>query len=238
MKAYLFIYISIILAACSTTTKPVPSSQMEKIVPGFSGKFCQYTQSIQLGGIAVSKNEGSYQDAIGKCFHAWPKGDMVVIFIDDDTEQTSEEEREEMLDELIHPQNYLTDAEVAEIDCTDGSECKKKIELLKHGVIIHFNSGKYEPINVDDLPKFSKVAGEKHVYVMVVGHTDNTFTKAFNKKLSKNRAERVKSLLVSAGLQESQVSVDWKGDSMPIDNNDSESGRANNRRSEVSVQVK
>lgn len=238
MKANLILIFSVLLAACSTTVKQDSQTPLDKIVPGFSGKFCQYDSVPQLGGIAVSKDDGSYQNAIGKCFHAWPRDEMMLIYIGDDTQPVSQDDLAEMLDESIHPQNYYSDAEVAEMDCTDGSQCKKNAELLKRGVVVHFNSGKYEPENTDALSQFARAAGAKHVTVMVVGHTDNTFTEAYNRKISEKRAKRVKELLLYSGLSKSQVSVDWKGDSIPVDSNDTPSGRANNRRSEINVKVK
>ena len=240
MKIIISIFIiplTVLMVGCSST-KPAPSRGLENITPGFSGKFCQYEPTSQLGGIAISKNEGAIQNSIGNCFHAWPKSEMVMIFVDDNTEQTSEEARSEMLDELIHPEDYLTDAEAAEIDCASGSECYKNAEMLRHGVIVHFDSGRYEPLDGDVLPRFVRAVGNKHVSVVVIGHTDNTFTKSFNEKLSKNRAQRVKDVLMYLGLNSNQISIDWKGYSMPVGSNDTADGRAKNRRSEVSVQVK
>ncbi|MDR2963772.1 MAG: OmpA family protein [Bacteroidales bacterium] len=69
--------------------------------------------------------------------------------------------------------------------------------------------------------------------VQVVGYTDNTGTAAINNKLSKDRADAIKSYLVSKGVADSAVSTQGLGSADPIASNDTEQGRAQNRRIEI-----
>lgn len=73
------------------------------------------------------------------------------------------------------------------------------------------------------------------VNVLVEGHTDNVGEAQDNLILSLNRAEQVKSYLVGRGVDEERIQVDGKGDLEPMAPNDSEAGRAANRRVVVRI---
>jgi outer membrane protein OmpA-like peptidoglycan-associated protein len=47
--------------------------------------------------------------------------------------------------------------------------------------------------------------------ILVVGHTDTTGSAAYNLKLSERRAKATADALVSSGVSQSVLSVDWKG---------------------------
>lgn len=66
--------------------------------------------------------------------------------------------------------------------------------------------------------------------IQIQGHTDNKGNKAFNKNLSNNRAVSVKKWLIKAGVEESRLESKGFGQDEPIDTNDTDSGRQNNRR--------
>ena len=67
----------------------------------------------------------------------------------------------------------------------------------------------------------------------IVGHTDADGKDADNLDLSKRRATSVKeSLAKEFGIEESRMETDGKGESEPIDKNDTPAGKANNRRVE------
>ncbi|WP_407310601.1 OmpA family protein [Pseudomonas sp. nanlin1] len=69
--------------------------------------------------------------------------------------------------------------------------------------------------------------------VRIEGYTDNTGDKAFNLKLSRDRAQSVADTLVDLGIDEKRIQVEGYGDQYPIDVNASERGRAQNRRVEI-----
>jgi OmpA-OmpF porin, OOP family len=72
--------------------------------------------------------------------------------------------------------------------------------------------------------------------LMVTGHTDNKGDAEKNKTLSAGRADYVKSLLVKNGVPANTVATEGKGQDAPIADNATETGRAKNRRVEVTVQ--
>ncbi len=64
------------------------------------------------------------------------------------------------------------------------------------------------------------------------GHTDNTGNADYNLKLSDKRAETVKNELVSLGIDSNRISFTGHGDENPIADNNTNDGRAHNRRTE------
>lgn len=71
------------------------------------------------------------------------------------------------------------------------------------------------------------------VRVWVVGHTDSTGSEATNQPLSVERAQAVRSYLVGRGVPSTRIHVDGRGEREPVASNDTDAGRAQNRRVEV-----
>jgi outer membrane protein OmpA-like peptidoglycan-associated protein len=73
------------------------------------------------------------------------------------------------------------------------------------------------------------------VSIRLEGHTDNTGDAAANKKLSFDRAIVVKEIMVKSGVTEGRIGTEGYGEEKPIASNDTEEGRAKNRRTELVV---
>ena len=73
------------------------------------------------------------------------------------------------------------------------------------------------------------------VAVRLEGHTDSTGDAVANKKLSQDRAIVVKEIIVKSGIPEQRVGTDGYGVEKPIAPNETEEGRAKNRRTELVV---
>lgn len=69
----------------------------------------------------------------------------------------------------------------------------------------------------------------------IVGHTDSVGSSAHNQKLSQRRAESVAAYLVQSGVSKQSIKTDWRGESEPIASNATASGRAQNRRVEITL---
>lgn len=69
----------------------------------------------------------------------------------------------------------------------------------------------------------------------ISGHTDNTGSEVHNKELSQNRALAVKNYLINAGIKSDRIVSKGYGSSKPAASNDSEEGRAKNRRIEARI---
>ena len=72
-------------------------------------------------------------------------------------------------------------------------------------------------------------------YIDVLGHTDSTGSDAYNQALSERRAQSVADYLSSHGVARARVGTRGYGETQPIATNDSEPGRAQNRRVEIKI---
>lgn len=71
--------------------------------------------------------------------------------------------------------------------------------------------------------------------IQLDGHTDNTGNPQANQQLSLARANAVKAMLVSDGIDANRISTAGYGQDRPLASNDSAEGRAKNRRTELTV---
>jgi len=76
---------------------------------------------------------------------------------------------------------------------------------------------------------------KKEIKVRVEGHTDDRGADKKNMNLSQRRAESVKKYLVEKGVAEDRLTAEGKGETMPIADNKTEAGRAENRRVEFHI---
>jgi len=72
-------------------------------------------------------------------------------------------------------------------------------------------------------------------YIDVLGHTDSTGSDAYNQTLSDRRAQSVADYLAGHGVTRARIGVRGFGESQPIASNDTDLGRAENRRVEIKV---
>ncbi len=80
-----------------------------------------------------------------------------------------------------------------------------------------------------------KLKGCTSAKVAVTGHTDNTGNDAINNPLSASRAKSVGDYLASQGIPAAEITTNGVGSSQPVAGNDSEAGRAKNRRVDITV---
>ncbi len=125
-------------------------------------------------------------------------------------------------------------AELEKLTDEDGNTRAVKV-TFDSGILFAFNKSN---LNADAQKNLSQFAEVLKTYndadVAIYGHTDNKGTAAANQKVSQNRAEAVSDFLKSKGVAESQIK-EVKGLSydQPVASNDTEEGRAQNRRVEV-----
>ena len=73
------------------------------------------------------------------------------------------------------------------------------------------------------------------VEIEIAGHTDSKGADTYNQSLSQGRSQSVVDHLVSEGIELSRLTAHGYGESKPLESNDTEEGRANNRRVEFTV---
>jgi outer membrane protein OmpA-like peptidoglycan-associated protein len=71
--------------------------------------------------------------------------------------------------------------------------------------------------------------------VQIIGHTDNRGSSSTNQALSEARAEAVRAYLAEKGVPTERMLTEGRGDGAPIATNETEAGRALNRRTEIVV---
>jgi outer membrane protein OmpA-like peptidoglycan-associated protein len=76
---------------------------------------------------------------------------------------------------------------------------------------------------------------EIQTVIRVEGHTDSTGSEGYNMDLSQRRADSVKNLIVQRGLSTARIETMPYGETMPVADNSTETGRAMNRRVEIKV---
>lgn len=86
---------------------------------------------------------------------------------------------------------------------------------------------------VNDLAQVLKAY--PNAQVQLVGHTDNTGAADANQALSQDRANAVAATLISQGVAADRISTAGYGQDRPVASNDTEEGRARNRRLELNV---
>lgn len=101
-----------------------------------------------------------------------------------------------------------------------------------------FETGKFDvrPAAMHRLDQVSQVlAAEGSAKITVMGYTDSQGSDSDNQKLSENRASSVRNYLVQKGVAQDRIASKGLGESNPVASNDTETGRANNRRVEIIV---
>lgn len=106
--------------------------------------------------------------------------------------------------------------------------------VILRGLDFAFDTAYIQPVSAGTL---EAVAGglqlRPDVHVRIEGHTDSVGTESYNQQLSLERAESVKRILVGYGIDPERLEAVGRAESNPIAPNDSEEGRAMNRRVEL-----
>jgi OmpA-OmpF porin, OOP family len=108
-------------------------------------------------------------------------------------------------------------------------------KFVTHGILFDVNSDKIKPESYGALKDIANVLNENaEVKIKIIGHTDSDGEDANNMALSKKRAEAVKNALSKEfSIDTGRMETDGKGESQPIDKNNTSLGKANNRRVEL-----
>lgn len=103
-----------------------------------------------------------------------------------------------------------------------------------HGIQFNVNSDEILPLSYGALKDVAQVLQENPgVKVQIVGHTDADGSDQSNVQLSMRRAEAVKKAMEAHfAIDGARLQTDGKGESSPVDSNDTPTGKANNRRVE------
>lgn len=112
------------------------------------------------------------------------------------------------------------------------------------GLIVKFDSGILFDVDKSDLKENARtniknlattMKNNPETNIMVIGHTDADGSDAYNYSLSERRASSVKSYAAAQGVAGSRLTTVGKGETEPIADNSTASGKAQNRRVEIVI---
>jgi len=159
-------------------------------------------------------------------------GNLVEKYAHNNEKQLIEYEVEDDSQEIEVPDNVELNI--------DGSEVTM---FVPDDVLFDFDEDKLKKDSKKTLEEIADVVedsfNKKDLDIMITGHTDNEGSYSYNMDLSKDRAEAVKDYLEDQ-LESDDIIYTTEGyaDDKPIASNDSESGRAKNRRVEIVINLK
>jgi outer membrane protein OmpA-like peptidoglycan-associated protein len=105
--------------------------------------------------------------------------------------------------------------------------------IVTHNITFDINQSVIRPESMGEMNRIYKILNEnKDMKFEIQGHTDSDGDDASNLTLSKARADAVKAQFVSMGIADSRLTTKGFGESKPLSPNDTQEGKANNRRVE------
>ncbi len=111
-----------------------------------------------------------------------------------------------------------------------------KVTLKENMVNFAFDKSDLQPLAKANLDKLAEILiNNPDTNINIYGYTDSKGTDEYNLSLSDRRAASVKAYLVSKGIASSRMNTMGMGEASPIASNDTEAGRAQNRRVEFAI---
>jgi outer membrane protein OmpA-like peptidoglycan-associated protein len=120
----------------------------------------------------------------------------------------------------------------------DASSLKGELEKTGHVAVygILFDTGKatLQPASDEPLSQvLQMLQQDDSLKVLIEGHTDNLGAPAANQALSEKRAQAVRDWLIAKGIAANRLAAKGYGASKPVADNNTDEGRAKNRRVEL-----
>jgi len=130
---------------------------------------------------------------------------------------------------------YISNVVLAETGTDRRSQVLKDLmengSLSTNAILFATNSDKIQTSSNEVIQQIAAALKEsKEMKLQIIGHTDSEGDDAKNLLLSKKRAAAVKVKLVSMGIAAIRLTTDGKGEKEPVAGNDTEEGKAANRR--------
>ncbi len=112
----------------------------------------------------------------------------------------------------------------------------KTAKIVLRDINFEFDSSNLTAEAKQSLDKVSEgLRGQPTMNLLIEGHTDAKGSDAYNLKLSKQRASSVRAYLIESGIAGTRIETTGMGESQPVASNETEEGRAENRRVEFKV---
>ncbi|MCP4121179.1 MAG: OmpA family protein, partial [Bacteroidetes bacterium] len=132
------------------------------------------------------------------------------------------------LKDTVQREAYVMTIEIESVD--------KGINTILQNVFFKTDSYDLLPVSDTELASlYDLLIKHSDIKIEIGGHTDNTGTVAHNRELSHKRAQAVVNHLVNKGINQARLSAKGYGDTMPVADNSTAAGRAQNRRTEFMI---
>jgi outer membrane protein OmpA-like peptidoglycan-associated protein len=114
-------------------------------------------------------------------------------------------------------------------------EIEGEVQLLEP-IQFEFGKAAIKPVSYPILDEVVKLMQSREkMRIGVYGHTDNVGADATNLRLSKDRAAAVMAYLIGKGINKGRLESQGYGETKPVESNDTDAGRAKNRRVEFKI---
>jgi outer membrane protein OmpA-like peptidoglycan-associated protein len=146
---------------------------------------------------------------------------------------------------IASAEGYITTTDSVEVVSDEITPVVKDLELqpIEVGLTVRLNHIYFDfdktTLKTASYAELQKVVDflkqNSTVEIEIAGHTDSKGSDVYNQNLSQGRTQAVVDYLISQGIQSSRLVPVGYGESKPVDTNDTDTGRANNRRVEFTV---
>ena len=108
--------------------------------------------------------------------------------------------------------------------------------ITLNNLYFDYDSDKILPTSYAEIERLSLfLKRNKQICIEIIGHTDNQGSKSYNLDLSQRRAKALMDALIKKGIAANRLTSKGMGSESPIATNDTEEGRAQNRRVEILI---
>ena len=142
-------------------------------------------------------------------------------------------------------EGYLNSTDSIEVADNDQSPFSRDLYLapVEIGTTVRLKNIYFDfdktTLKKESFPELNKVVEflkvNPNIEIEIAGHTDNKGTDDYNVNLSQGRSQSVVDYIVSQGIDSSRLGAHGYGEGKPIETNDTDAGRAVNRRVEFTV---
>lgn len=139
----------------------------------------------------------------------------------------------------FHSENFIVEESIGyrEVRKDIGlNRYKAGTTIVLRNIFFDFDKATLRPESKTELERvYELLKSNPRMKVRIAGHTDSRGSDEYNQRLSEARAKSVYEYLISRGISADRLSYIGYGESRPIDTNDTEDGRQNNRRVELEI---
>ena len=188
---------------------------------------------IRIASLNDQKHRSLYRaNYNGEFLAAIPVGVPILINIhSDDYVFYSDHVYYEEVKYSVNPYKLYAELSKPEIAVEDRSE-----PVILKNIFFESGSANLLPQSESEITiLYGLLQDQPYVRIRIIGHTDDVGNDEDNLSLSQQRAEAVKRALVEKGIKPDRIVATGMGETSPIDSNDTDEGRANNRRTEFEI---